>query len=282
MNASIVAVVVTYNSNISSLSELLSILVPQCVVVVIDNSTEIFSRDLIQNASFQTAAHYLSLGDNFGIAHAQNVGIAWAKDNGALDVLLMDDDSLPSSSFIKDLIFEREKSLIQPVVVSARITNANGDDISNRSIMTPHGLTPCSELTSSGTLIPMKLFDRVGLFNTNLFIDCVDFEWGWRALSEGIPLFLCDQIFIRHKLGDGECLGLKIPSPIRHYYQCRNVLRMIVGSKAPFRWRLLQSIKMPIKIILIMVLATQRLDRIRYMTWGLFDFFIGRNGRFNH
>jgi rhamnosyltransferase len=282
MNAGVVAIVVTYNSEISRLGELLRVLASQCTVVVIDNSTQDASVGQIQDACIQNGATLISLGDNFGIAHAQNVGIAWARERDASDILLMDDDSMPHLSFVDDLIMERKASPIQPVVISARTINAHGNDISNRAAGMLPGLTPCSELTSSGALIPAIVFDRVGLFDANLFIDCVDFEWGWRALAQGIPLVLCDRVSIKHSLGESTQFGLKIPSPIRHYYQYRNVLRMILGSRAPLRWRLSQFIKLPIKIMLIAILADRRIDRIRYMAWGLFDFISGRTGRFNH
>ncbi len=282
MNARVVAIVVTYNSEISRLGELLRVLASQCTVVVIDNSTQDASVDQVQNACIQNGATLISLGDNFGIAHAQNVGIAWAREREASDILLMDDDSMPPLLFVENLILERNASPIQPVVISARTINANGDDISNRAASKSPGLTPCSELTSSGALIPASVFEQVGLFDVNLFIDCVDFEWGWRALSQGIPLVLCDRVSIKHSLGESTKLGMKIPSPIRHYYQYRNVLRMIVRSRAPLRWRLSQLIKLPLKILLIAILADRPIDRIRYMAWGLFDFIIGRTGRFNH
>jgi rhamnosyltransferase len=282
MNAGVVAIVVTYNSDIFRLGKILRVLSLQCTVVVIDNSTRDYSIFQVQNTCVQNGVTLISMGGNFGIAHAQNVGIAWARERNASDILLMDDDSIPPPSLVEDLILERKASPIQPVVISARTIDTNGKDISNRPAGATLGLTACSELTSSGTLIPVLLFDRVGLFDANLFIDCVDFEWGWRALAHGIPLVLCDRVSIEHSLGEGARFGLKIPNPIRHYYQYRNVLRMIVGSRAPLRWRLSQFIKLPVKMVLITILADGRMDRIRYMIWGLFDFISGRTGRFNH
>jgi rhamnosyltransferase len=281
-NLRVVTIVVTYNSDVIRLKESLLVLVQQCTVVVVDNSTHGASRDWIRETCASIGVDMLPLGDNFGIAHAQNVGIAWARKRGASDILLMDDDSIAPPSLIPGLLAARSAALIQPVVISARTIAANGSDISNCPAKHPTGLTPCLELNSSGTLIPMSLFDLVGVFDAELFIDCVDFEWGWRALSMGVPLVLCDSVFLKHTLGECSRLGFRIPSPIRHYYQFRNVLRMIFGSNTPLRWRLSHVIKLPIKLILITILANHRIDRLRYAVWGLVDFITGRTGKFTH
>lgn len=282
MNNGVVAVVVTFNSDLERLVKSLSALAKQCSVVVVDNSTQSSSREEIRATCDKTGAFLISLGDNRGIAYAQNVGIAWARERAVDDILLMDDDSIPAQSLVMDLIEARKTSQLHSVVVSARTVSENGKDLSNRSPENSVGLTPCSELTSSGALISVSIFDRVGVFDERLFIDCVDFEWGWRALALGIPLMLCDSVTIQHRLGEASRLGLRLPSPIRHYYQYRNVVMMLGNSRAPFRWRLLQLIKLPVKLVLILPLADRRFDRLRYIAWGLWDFITGRTGKFNH
>jgi rhamnosyltransferase len=280
MNHEVAAVLVTYNSDLSRLKESLSVLVLQCRVVVVDNSNINKFQDIIEKLSFQAGAVYLSLGDNFGIAHAQNVGIAWARKNRATDILLIDDDTIPDCNFVMNLLNARNSLNLQYAVISSRTINNNGQDISNRLLKGSTDFTPCSELTSSGTLISMVIFDLVGIFDEKLFIDCVDFEWGWRASALGVPLLLCNNICIRHRLGEGERLGIKIASPIRHYYQYRNVLRMIFYSKAPLLWRLSQLIKLPIKLFFIAFFTNQRYVRLRYAFWGVCDFICGRYGKF--
>ena len=282
MSALVVAVVVTFNSNMSRLTESLRSLAPQCLVLVVDNSTEDNSRQEIKAVCEQTGAVWMPLGENMGIAYAQNVGISWARERAASDILLLDDDSLPSQSFVAELLEAKLSSRLQPVVVSARTIGGKGEELSNRLTDDSSGLTLCSELTSSGSLIPMKVINQVGLFDDRLFIDCVDFEWGWRARDLGVSLVLCNHVAIQHRLGEGASLGLRIPSPIRHYYQYRNVSRMIVCSHAPVRWRLIQLIKLPVKLVMIAILADRRAYRLRFAALGLLDFICGRTGKFNH
>jgi rhamnosyltransferase len=251
-------------------------------VVVVDNSTQMLLASEIREICRLLDVYYISLDGNRGIARAQNIGISFARQHGATDILLMDDDSLAPFTLVSQLVTARERSHVYPLVVSARTISVSGNDLSNRSSNCSNGLTICTELTSSGSLIPISVFDRVGDFDDSLFIDCVDFEWGWRAIAGGVTLALCDQVFIQHSLGESVRLGFRIPSPIRHYYQYRNILRMIVRSNAPLGWRLKQSIKLPIKMLLIALLADRRITRLRYVTLGIIDSIKGRSGKFNH
>lgn len=282
MNIKVTAIVVTYNSEVSMLDAVLSALSPQCKLLIVDNSTNSNSTVEIRELAGLHGAECLSLGSNFGIAYAQNRGIEHALKNGAADVLLMDDDSVAPPDLVRGLMTARAQFPMQPIVISARIVDEQGRDMSNRQAQPEKCLTPCSELTSSGTLIPANVFERVGLFDESLFIDCVDFEWGWRALAEGIPLMLSNIDSIGHRLGEGKRFGLRIPSPIRHYYQYRNVTRIIFRSEAPWRWRLQQLVKLPVKLFLIALITDQPFVRLRYAAWGLCDALSNRTGQFNH
>jgi rhamnosyltransferase len=277
----VVSIVVTFNSDAERFDRLLFALSGQCGLVVIDNSTLNISRDRIKRSCMRVGAILCELGDNFGIARAQNIGVALARDCGAEFVILMDDDSIPSDSFVKELLDARHKYGSYQVVISARTISEAGVDVSNHPPGRSDFFTQCSELTSSGSLIPIEVIDAVGPFNELLFIDCVDFEWGWRARALGIQLVLCNDLFIQHRLGEGSKFGFNTPSPIRHYYQYRNVLRMIFHSKAPLRWRLAQLVKLPIKVILIILLADRRIVRLQYTFHGIYDFLIGRFGKFD-
>jgi rhamnosyltransferase len=281
MMEKVVAVVVTYNSDFERFREALFALVKQCAVVVVDNSTKINSREEIRQLCNDVDVTLLSLGGNFGIARAQNIGISWASEHKATDVLLLDDDSIPSPNLVVDLLNVRKTWKLQPVVVSARTISSDGEDLSNQKKTTAK-LISCNLLTSSGSLIPIAVLKIVGCFDERLFIDCVDFEWGWRCLANGVPLLLSNEIAINHRLGDGKCYGLKMPSPIRHYYQYRNILRLIFNSGAPLIWRLSQAIKLPIKLIILMFFAKHPFLRLKYAFMGVVDFFAGRTGMYNH
>jgi rhamnosyltransferase len=279
MEESICALIVCYNSDLDRLEKSLRLLTGQSFVIVVDNSDVAISSGKIELICHSFGALYLSMGGNCGIAEAQNVGIEIARKRGAKDLLLMDDDSLPTPTLVRELLLTREAIHGNFVVVSARTIDECGRDVSNCAPVGLSGVTLCSQLTSSGALIPMAVFDAVGVFDDKLFIDCVDFEWGWRAVNCGVSLFLCDRVAIQHRLGTGSRFGLRFPSPVRHYYQYRNILKMIFQSKAPLSWRASQLIKLPVKLILIVILADFRIIRVRFAALGIWDFLRGRFGK---
>ena len=99
--ACVVAVVVAYHPEQNRLTQLLARLAPQVAhTVVVDNT------DCLPPATLQPNAQLtqLQLGHNTGIAHAQNLGIAGAKQLGATHVLLMDQDSLPPPDLVAQLL----------------------------------------------------------------------------------------------------------------------------------------------------------------------------------
>ena len=102
--AGVVAVVVTYQPALDVLEQLLDALIPQATsVVVVDNGSH---SDLAAWNSERDirAVELLLLGENRGIAAAQNAGIQWARNRGAGYVLLMDQDSIPAADMVEKLV----------------------------------------------------------------------------------------------------------------------------------------------------------------------------------
>lgn len=278
MRKNIIAIVISYNSDVIRFSDNLKIISKQCEVVVVDNSTSMEISNALKDICNLMKVTIISLGDNYGIAFAQNRGVEWAKKNNATDILLMDDDSTPSITLVSDLLKARDK-FFSSIVISARAIDSDGTEI--YSGFNSSDTIKCTELMSSGTLIPLPIFESVGHFDESLFIDCVDYEWGWRAISKDYSLYIAKNAIIKHRLGEGRQMSVRMPSPIRHYYQYRNVLKMIFSSDANMRWRISQVFKLPIKLILILIFADRRYERINYALKGIGDFLNSRYGKLN-
>ena len=275
----IYAVIVTYNPCIISLQNAIDSLQQQCHVVIVDNSENSFTgKKLVEGLSDKKCTVIVN-SNNVGIAKAQNIGIIYAMQCNAIDILLLDDDSIPSSGLVENLITARlSKSSMS--IITSRAVSIDGVELNNARILCKDILTPCQYLNSSGSLIPVLAFKIIGLFDESLFIDCVDYEWGWRAQSKGYSLYISRDAKIFHSLGESTRFKIKIPSPIRHYYQHRNILFLIFKvAHTPMYWRTIQPIKMIIKDILILIIADQPVIRIKYMLFGIRDFLQGKYGR---
>lgn len=273
----VTAVIVTYRPTLTVLGEIMRVLSGQCEVIIADNAPTPEEGRLVA-VQIANAGHgvYLSMEGNRGIGAAQNAGIAvaWASDAEA--VLLLDDDSIPAPDLVECLV-ECANSLGSQAVVSANAITPDGTEISN--VRNSAGALPhCREMMSSGTLIRRSIFERVGLFDEDLFIDGVDFDWGWRARRLGFDLRLCRSTAIQHSLGEGRVAGVRYPSPIRHYFQYRNILCLMRRPHTPLDWRATQLFKLAAKLTLIPLLMPQRMVRLRFAISGIRDALRGVGG----
>lgn len=274
----VAAVIVTYRPTMSVLGDILRSLAEQCEVIVADNAPMAEDARLVAAQVATWGGTYHSMCGNRGIGAAQNAGIALAWKAGAEAVLLLDDDSVPVLDLVQQLR-ECARSLGPQTVVGATAIEPGGKEISNARHLA--GLHPrCREMMSSGALIQRAIFERVGPFDEDLFIDGVDFDWGWRAQRMGIDLRLCRTAAIEHRLGEGRIAGVRYPSPIRHYFQYRNVLRLMMRRHTPADWRITQLLKLMIKLALIALLMPQRRLRLRFALAGIRDAVRGVGGSY--
>ena len=277
----IVAVIVTYNPNIDCLRVLLDNLNNSCVsIIIVDNYS---TNEAFKNTAFKSNVELLSLSKNQGIAFAQNVGIEKAIKIDADYILFFDQDSNVSNHFVDDLMSDYRKiyanhekiAAIGPRFVDeskgfyfpALRFNKYGliDKISVENISTP---IEVSFLISSGTLISVETLKDIGLMKEEFFIDYVDTEWCFRALSKGYKLYMSEKAVMRHSVGDDtiNLLNFKIPvhSGYRRYYRVRNLFFM---WKMPYIPKILTSKLMITNFaiqILLFLLKDKKIDFIKY------------------
>jgi len=271
------AVLVAYRTDVGRLNAILKVLAPQCPFVLADNSDDASLAAAIRECVDRHGGVYVSMGGNRGIGAAQNAAVetAWRADADA--VLLLDDDSVPASDVVGTLVALQARAG-GDAVLCARALDGSGREIGNVRT-NGRAVTPCRELMSSGTLVTREIFERVGAFDESLFIDGVDFDWGWRARSLGVPILVSRDASITHRLGEGSVGRVRVASPVRHYYQYRNVLRLMGRRHTPWGWRAAQAFKLPVKLLLIALLMNERRMRLRYALAGIRDAAIGVTGK---
>jgi len=293
----IIAVVVTYQPELSALACLLDAVLPQVeAVVVVDNGSETDVAAWLAGRG-AAAVHGINLGENRGIAVAQNIGIAWAGKEGAEYVLLFDQDSEPAPDMVARLLAAAKKLIAAGHRVAA-VGPRHGDPRRDRpwpfirlqglrlkrcACEQPQAVIPAGHLISSGSLIPMRTLAAVGGMTESLFIDYVDIEWCLRAQHQGYQSFgVCDAV-MTHALGEEPVRFLgrtfSMHSPLRYYYQFRNAVWLCrrpwlsVGWKYTFGWRLLY------KYGVYGLIGRPRLASLRMMTKGFWHGMRGYSGR---
>jgi rhamnosyltransferase len=293
---SVVAVIVSYHPQLHAIRALLDTLLPQVkAVVVVDNgSDKKFNRWLIQN--FPNDVHGIFFKSNNGIAAAQNAGIDWARRQGAEYVMLFDQDSLPAPDMVHHLVEAMREKLIEGCNVAAvgpryldeRQNNPppfiriQGIRLKRQACDNSSSIIEVDYLISSGSLIPIPVFDEIGVMHEDLFIDYVDIEWGLRAKVKGFQSYGVCSAKMKHQLGENPVLfyGRQIPlhNAIRHYYHFRNAIWLYRQKWVPVNWKFVDGRKLFLKYVFYSIFAKPRWAHTRSMTLGIWHGLWGRMG----
>lgn len=294
----ITAIVVCYKHDVGQIAKLLHTMLEQQVdTIIIDNNSDADLYDWLIDKGF-SEIYYKPLYGNFGIAKAQNIGIAWARELGSDYVVLLDQDSEPAYDMIAKLMGAYEViaqnypvAAVGPRYLDPRQDNpppfirVTGLHLERCACPTADTVVPVDYLIASGCLIPMATLDRVGGMAEELFIDYVDIEWGLRAKYHGFQSFGVCAAQMAHSLGDNPIhfFGRKIPlhSPLRHYYHFRNAVWCYRQPWLPGNWKLVDGWRLALKYGFYSLFAKPRLAHFVMMTRGLWHGWLGRMGELN-
>lgn len=295
----VVAVVVTFEPDLSLTDALLEALAAQCgrVVVVDNGSTE--AGPALRAACARHRAELIALPENAGIARAQNLGIERARELRATAVLLSDQDSLPAPDMVERLLAAAARGAARGLAVGA-VGPVSADTRSSTEQMVyvsrtwgprraraeeaRDGLVEAAFLLASGCLIPMSVIDDVGAMRAEWFIDHVDLEWGLRARRAGYHLLAVTDARLAHELGDrlvklpGRAQEVHVHSPVRTYYLARNTVLLIRSGLLGWRWSVGYAVWLAKYVGFNGLLVAPRRRRLALMLRGLTDGLRDRTG----
>ena len=153
-------------------------------LVVVDNGSNPGELTQLQEASEALAFRLIENRENLGIAEALNQGVRWAMSHGYPWVILLDQDSKITDGFIGQLFAawkahpERDRICsIHPRYVDP----ATGIEPAWRRASDG---SPITSITS-GAMMPIWVFHKVGWFASEYFIDSVDVEYSYRIRAAG-------------------------------------------------------------------------------------------------
>ncbi|MCB5176436.1 glycosyltransferase family 2 protein [Microvirga lenta] len=292
----VLAIAITYNPETALLADVLKAIAPQVQgIVVVDNGSANVSS--IRDIAAIVGAQIIANDQNLGIAAAQNQGVSQARADGFSHVLLLDQDTVLSPGVVAELMqnleeLERRQERVAAIgpayyeINSQRRTRAYHASATRISrIPLDGGTQPVASdfIIASGSLIALAVFDEVGGFYEDLFIDLVDVEWCFRARAAGYRSFLAPTAAVEHRLGSGT---VKVGSrevalhvPIRNYYWVRNALWLARRSCTPAAWRLYFISRCLAFLGVYTTAADQRKLRLKLIVRGFQDGLRGKLGR---
>jgi len=295
MKRRILAITVTYQPLIDNLFRQIDILLDSKVdILVVDNGSDNIDHILQRIAGYSYNVSALSLMMNIGIAAAQNRGIKYAIAQDYDYVLLMDQDSLPESNMVAELLCGIEMlpdaAAIGPNFIDsqhrsrARFIRVEGLNIIRMGEDDSKNLVEVDHLIASGSLLPVCHLKSIGVMDESLFIDYVDIEWALRARSRGFRSYGLFSAKMFHVLGDDHIciLGryVSVHSPLRHYYMVRNAILLYKRSYIPMNWKVVDGCKLIMKLSILLFFSKKRMENISAIFRGFLHGILDKSGKY--
>lgn len=228
----ICSIVVWYNPTVDCVSNILTYSKKFSRVYIIDN-TMIDNSDM---ARYIENSIYFPNFDNLGIAKALNIGCQMALKDGFKYCMTMDQDSIWDENQL-EYFFSQLKDENKQVVSYAPYLDCGGNVTSvigdlKRKILgkTLKHRTYNEEfpdcVIASGNVIKLSVWEKIGKFNENFFIDEVDNEFCYRLIENGYKIKAINAI-MSHQIGNPKKTlfpTINNHHGIRLYYIFRNSL----------------------------------------------------------
>ncbi|MFC1559163.1 glycosyltransferase family 2 protein [Gemmatimonadota bacterium] len=286
----ICAIVVTYHPGEGFLERLHSIKQQVGKVVIVDNhSSETWVKKFRPIAD-QLDIHFIENMNNLGIATALNQGVQYAIKCRYTWALTLDQDSLVEPNLVDILIsayldcpFKEYVGIIGTTieeVTSGSITKRL-NDANNSSWL------EVDEVITSGSLMPINVYNIVGPFRDDLFIDLVDFEYCLRLRACGYRIIRTLEVGLRQYFGTlitktvmNTNILVRDYDPLRSYYRTRNGLLLIREYFwKDVIWSLRRFFKLCLRLVSTVVFEDNKIQKLKYTFIGIYHAVISKTGK---
>ncbi|MDR5700365.1 glycosyltransferase [Agromyces aerolatus] len=235
----VIAVVPTYHPDHDVVAHMRALRAQVDRLIVVDDGSGPAADGVLAEIEGLEAS-VVRLGRNRGIAGALNAGVREALADGADFVVTTDQDTDLPADYVADCLatFRAANPVTRLGIVCA--DRVNGQP-SLPTWTSPEGLGLVPEAIQSGFVVAREVFERAGLFDERLVIDCVDTEYCIRVRDRGFRIAIARGTDIAHELGEMvpfRPFGLRrrnrtgafeyqYHSPFRQYYIVRNNIDLV-------------------------------------------------------
>lgn len=280
------AVVVSYHPTPPMLENLLNVLGQVDGLVVVDNGSDPGELAHLQEASTALSFQLIENPDNLGIAEALNQGVRWAMSHEYPWVILLDQDSKITDGFIRQLFAAWKAHPERDRICSIHPRYVNPATGAEPPWRRARDGSPITSITS-GALMPTWVFQKLGWFSSEYFIDSVDVEYSYRIRAKGYliadsrkPVLLHAAGYPRQHTILGLTFGAFHHNATRRYYMSRNRLAVYRKYLKVFPSWILQDMydafRETIKCFLV---EEDRAHKFRNFLLGTWDGLTGRMGK---
>ena len=248
---------------------------------VIDNSEKpFFNKQLFSNSNID----FYYKNENLGIAKALNIGCKKAIEDGFKWLLTMDQDSIFNINTVNQLCdYIENNDVSKTYIVSPWLNTKLLDEKPVEKISHP------TDVMTSGSIMNLDLYKKIGGFKEWLFIDGVDIEYCLRLKKYNYKVMRLNKFSIKHNLGNisykhflkKELLCLN-HNYLRVYYRVRNYnyIKQEYHDIAPEFCNILVKIKALVWCIIFY--ENDKIRKLKSIYYAKKDFKNNIYGKYNH
>lgn len=231
----IVAGITLFNPNLEILEKNITAIINQVDgVVCVDNGSnnwkEIEDKVLVKFPKVSIVKNE----KNMGIATALNQMFEYAKTVNGDWVLTLDQDSICPNNIIEE--FKKHLDVPQIGSICPVISDRNYE--SKELVKYDEETTYIERCITSASLTPVSVWENVGGFLDELFIDFVDHDFCAKLIENGYKILRVNKVILDHEMGEGKTvsfMGAKITvlnhSEFRKYHMARNWIYYMKAHK---------------------------------------------------
>jgi len=280
------AVIVLFHPSTEMIENLQNIRKQVDALVAVDNGSTSAELGPVREVKDSLNFQLIENGENLGIADALNQGVRWAKSEGYDWVILFDQDSKITNGFIGQMFATWESHPERGRVGSMHPRYVDPDSGIEPVVRRANDSGPIISLTS-GALMPLWIFDKIGGFASEFFIDWVDIEFSFRIRAAGFLIADSRQAVLLHGAGHPTKLSLfgftfrpDHHNAARRYYISRNQVVVFRKYFRVFPLWIVQSMYTSLRETTKCFIGEQdRLHKFRNFLLGTWDGLLGRMGR---
>ena len=223
--------------------------------------------------------NYISQGVNAGLGTALNMGCAAALKDGFEWVVTFDQDSDIAADFLGQQIAAWQESDSSAFIMGC---NYSAGDVDKPRFRVGDYLVVCKTVITSGCLMCLPVWDDLGRFRDDYFIDGIDHEICLRGRSKGLVVSRHGRVLMKHRIGERSANYRILPylhTPVRKYYSMRNGTQNILryATSEPI-WAVRKSATLAWEVVIALLFEPDRRRKMRAIFRGLRDGLTSRMG----
>ncbi|GAC1385103.1 MAG: rhamnosyltransferase [Marmoricola sp.] len=253
-------------------------------VLAIDNSPS--PSEKTQTALREAGVAVIENRNAGGLAGAYNRGVHALRELGCDCVLFLDQDSTVPPGYVRTMLEGVAALEGQPFLVGPRIHEMDLGMLVPITVETltaeaPRHLITTDFVISSGSLLSIAAYEKLGDFRDDYFIEAIDIEYCLRAQNVGVPVYVNTEVALDHITGEITRHGRFYATnhnASRCYYRVRNFIHAAMTWRAGATAARRSSGFALRQLATVLFLESDKTRKVTATLLGIADGLVGRLG----